>query len=215
MDLARVYLDKDVLRRLAGVQDEYLLIRVKLKDPATAAAVKSDFAGRFPEFLTTTWEDHRADYLRAVNNEKVLLAIVLSFIVLLGGFIILATLTLTVVEKTKDIGVLSALGATRRGVLHIFVGNGLLMGVLGSLLGIGLGWLFTENVNAIKDFLAERMGIQIFPADIYLFREIPTIWDWGNVAWIAGGSLLIALLAAFVPAARAARMDPVRALRYE
>jgi len=215
LDATRIYLDKDVLRRIARIKDEYHVIRVKLKNPHDAKELKKDFNERFPDFFTATWEDHRADYLRAVNNEKVLLAIVLSFIVLLGGFIILATLTLTVVEKTRDIGVLSALGATRGGVRGLFVGNGLLIGVLGALLGVGLGALFQDNVNTIKDFLSEVMHIEIFPSDIYLFREIPTIWDWGTVAWIAGGSILMAFVAGLIPAMRAARMDPVKALRHE
>ncbi len=215
LDATRLYFDQATLRKVAGIQDEYHVIRVKLRDPDTSQAVKSDFQQRFPSFETTVWQDHRRQYLRAVNNEKVLLMIVLSFIVLLGGFIILATLTLTVVEKTRDIGVLAALGANRSGILSLFVGTALLIGTIGALFGVGLGWLFTDNVNTIKDFLANRMGIQIFPADIYLFREIPTVWDWSSVLWIAGGSVLMAVAAGVVPALRAARMDPVRALRYE
>ncbi len=215
LDRTRIYMDIDTLRRVANIQDEYHVIRVKLRDSTQAAQVKADFGQEFPEFETTVWSDHRRQYLRAVENEKVMLAIVLSFIVLLGGFIILATLSLTVVEKTRDIGVLGALGADRGGVLSLFVGTGMLMGVLGSALGVGLGWLFTSNVNGIKDFLDHRLGIQVFPSDIYLFREIPTVWDWTTVAWIVGGSLAMALVAGLIPAMRAARMDPVRALRYE
>lgn len=215
LDLGRVFMERGRLADVAHIDDPYHSIRVKLKDHRDAAQVKQDFTKQYPDFQTTIWQDHRRQYLRAVNNEKVLLLIVLSFIVLLGGFIILATLTLTVVEKTKDIGVLAALGSTRRGILSLFVGTALLIGVMGSLLGVGLGWLFTSNVNAIKDFLAERMGVQIFPADIYLFREIPTIWDWPAIAWIVGGSILMSLVAGLIPALRAARMDPVRALRYE
>ena len=165
LDATRIYFDKDVLRRkmLGDIEDEYHQIRVKLKDPSQAKQLKQDFREKFPFFFTATWQDHRADYLRAVNNEKVLLAIVLSFIVLLGGFIILATLTLTVVEKTRDIGVLGALGATRSGIRSLFVGNGLLIGIVGAVLGVGLGALFQDNVNGIKNFLADSMGIEIFP----------------------------------------------------
>jgi lipoprotein-releasing system permease protein len=215
MDASRMFMDIDRLRRVAGLVDEYHQIRVKLHDYEDALAVKRDFQRDYPDFLVQTWEDQRRQYLKAVNNEKVLLVIVLSFIVLLGGFIILATLTLTVVEKTKDIGVLAALGASRTGILRLFLGNGLLIGVLGAVLGLGLGYWFTSNVNAIKDFLDEKMGIQIFPADIYLFRDIPTIWSWPTVFWIMGGSIMVAFFAGLFPALRAARMDPVKALRYE
>jgi lipoprotein-releasing system permease protein len=215
LDGTQLYMDIATLRRVARIDDAYHVIRVKLKDPNQAEAVKADFKERFPRFETTVWTDHRRDYLRAVENEKVMLAIVLSFIVLLGGFIILATLSLTVVEKTRDIGILGALGANHGGVLSLFVGTGMLIGVIGAALGVGLGYLFTSNVNAIKDFLADKMGVQIFPADIYLFREIPTVWSWPTVGWIVGGSLFMALVAGLIPAIRAARMDPVKALRYE
>jgi ABC-type lipoprotein release transport system permease subunit len=214
VDVSRVFVRREALGRITGIEEEYQEIRVRLADPEARDAWKARFVRRYPEFQTETWEDQRRQYLRAVNNEKVMLVIVLSFIVLLGGFIILATLTLTVVEKTKDIGVLSALGASPQGILSIFLGNGFLIGVIGSLIGLGLGGLFVANVNAIKSGL-ESIGVQIFPHDIYLFREIPTVWSWGNVLWIVGGSIAVAFLAGLLPALRAARMDPVRALRYE
>ena len=215
MDVRRVYFDIDNLRDMADLQDEYHTIRVKLKDPADAMDVREALANRFPDYAVTVWQQHRADFLKAVNNEKVLLAIVLSFIVLLGGFTILATLTLTVVEKTKDIGVISALGATRGGVRGLFVGNALLIGTLGALLGVGLGRLVVDNANVIKDKLSEWFGIDIFPPEIYLFREIPTVWDWQGILWIVSGSIITAFVAGMIPAWRASRMDPVKALRYE
>jgi ABC-type lipoprotein release transport system permease subunit len=214
VDLSRIFVRREALGRITGIEEEYQEIRVRLADPESRDLWKARFTQRYPEFETETWEDQRRQYLRAVNNEKVMLVIVLSFIVLLGGFIILATLTLTVVEKTKDIGVLSALGASPQGILSIFLGNGFLIGVIGSLIGLVLGGLFVANINAIKSGL-ESIGVQIFPHDIYLFREIPTVWSWGNVLWIVGGSVAVAFLAGLLPALRAARMDPVRALRYE
>ena len=214
MDHARVFMERRVLARLARL-DPYQIIRVKLEDGQEAADAKMIFYREFPGFAPQTWRDQRRQYLKAVANEKVLLVIVLSFIVLLGGFIILATLTLTVVEKTRDIGVLTALGAHRSGVLSMFLGTGLLIGVIGSIVGLFLGWLFTKNVNGIKDFLEDNFGIQIFPPDIYLFDQIPTVWHWPTVFWIMGGSILVSFFAGFIPALRAARMDPVKALRYE
>jgi lipoprotein-releasing system permease protein len=165
-------------------------------------------------FGVQTWEQVRAEYLRAVNTEKVMLLVVLSFIVLLAGFTILATLTLTVVEKTKDIGVVKALGGTTGGILSIFLRSGLLIGLVGGALGVVLGLFVTAHANTINRTL-ESMGIPIFPPNVYLFREIPTHVDPASVAGIAIGSAVIAFLAGLLPALRAARMDPVNALRYE
>ncbi len=213
-DRSRLILRRADLVSMARLRAPYEALRVWIGDYARAPEVKASLLARVPGVSVQTWEEQREDFLRAVKTEKVLLVIVLSFIVLLGGFIILATLTLTVVEKTRDIGVLAALGASRAGILSIFLRNGLFIGVLGSLLGLGLGGLFVVNINGVKRFF-ESIGIQLFPPDIYLFTEIPTVWSWVSVVTIMGGSVLVAFLAGLVPALRAARLDPIVALRHE
>jgi lipoprotein-releasing system permease protein len=195
---------------------EYLQVNVKLDDFEHASAVKESLAARIGHsFIVETWEDQKADFLQAVNQEKVLLVIVLSFIVLLGGFIILATLTLTVVEKTRDIGIVGALGASRMGILTIFIWNGLLIGIIGSICGLALGAWFTAHVDDVKDFLKNWFNIDIFPPNIYHFRSIPTEWNWPSVLMIMAGSVVMAFFAGLLPAMRAARLDPIKALRYE
>jgi lipoprotein-releasing system permease protein len=189
-------------------------VRVRIGSYDEAPAVKAAIAPRFQGFRVQTWEDLRAEYLAAVNTEKVMLLVVLSFIVLLGGFTILATLTLTVVEKTRDIGLMKALGGTTGGVLSLFARSGLLIGVLGGVLGLGLGLYVTHHVNTIKDGL-EKIGIRVFPPNIYLFREIPTRVDVASVAGIVLGAIGVAFLSGLPPALRAARMDPATALRHE
>lgn len=215
-DNVRLYVDIAALRRLGKIEDEYLQVNVRLDDYEVADSVKEALAGRFTNlFFVQTWEDQKATFLAAVNQEKVLLVIVLSFIVLLGGFIILATLTLTVVEKTKDIGVVAALGASRRGILSVFLFNGLLIGLIGAVLGLGLGYWFTANVDGVRAFIANTFGHDLFPPSIYHFRSVPVIWSWPSVFTIMGGSVMIAFLAGLLPALRAARLDPIAALRYE
>jgi lipoprotein-releasing system permease protein len=213
-DLRRLYLQRDFLREAAKIDPEYMELRVRIGSFDEAASVKARLAPAFPGFRVQTWEDLRADYLRAVNTEKVMLMVVLSFIVLLGGFTILATLTLTVVEKTRDIGLLKALGATTSGILTLFLGSGLLIGVLGGLLGLGLGLWFTAHVNDVRVAL-ESVGVHVFPPDIYLFREIPTRVDVPSVAGIVLGAMAVAFLSGLPPALRAASMDPATALRHE
>jgi lipoprotein-releasing system permease protein len=221
-DAQRLFLRRTDLVPLAKLSEPYQELRVWLTDYEAALDVKHDILERRKaasptgesDLTVETWEEQREDFLRAVKTEKVLLVIVLSFIVLLGGFIILATLTLTVVEKTRDIGVLAALGASRAGILSIFLRNGLFIGLIGAALGLGLGALLVSNLNGIKDFF-DSIGIQLFPPDIYLFTEIPTVWDWATILTILGGSVGVAFFAGLVPALRASRLDPVVALRHE
>ncbi len=213
-DEARFYLDRKTLVANERLPSEYDEVRVALKDYDKAAKVKRDLLERLSGFDVKTWEEIQEVFVKAINNEKVMLLVVLSFIVMLAGFTILATLTLTVVEKTRDIGVVKALGGTTMGILSIFLRSGLLIGVVGSLLGLGLGLFVTDHVNGIKDGL-EKVGIRIFPPDVYFFREIPTHLDPTQIGFIVVGSILLSFLAGFPPALRAGRMDPVVALRHE
>jgi lipoprotein-releasing system permease protein len=213
-DRTRFLFRRQDLVEICGLKSPWHELRVWIEDYEQAEHVKADLQRLHPELSIETWEDQRADFLRAVKTEKALLVIVLSFIVLLGGFIILATLTLIVVEKTRDIGVLAALGATRSGILSIFLRNGLIVGIIGAVLGLGLGALLVDNLDNIKDWFAAR-GIHLFPPDIYLFTEVPTVWDWPTVGVILAGSVAVAFLAGLLPALRAARLDPIVALRHE
>jgi len=162
-----------------------------------------------------TWQERRRPLLRAVNNEKFLLAFVLFFIVLVGCFTIFATLTMTVVEKTRDIGVLRALGATASGIMGIFLLNGALVGIVGAGLGYGVGLYVAHNVDPIRLFLRDTFGWDIFPANIYLFDTLPSHVDHAAAAMFAIAAAVAAVAAALYPSFRAARLRPVDALRYE
>jgi lipoprotein-releasing system permease protein len=195
--------------------DDYMRAR-EMRGPVAAAAGRIDpRIARDPDYFVQTWEERQHNLLRAVNNEKFLLAFVLFFIVVVACFTIFATLTMTVVEKTRDIGVLRALGATPGGICSIFMLNGTLVGGLGAGLGYGAGLLVAHNVNGVRAFLLNWFGWDIFPADIYLFDEIPTHIDHAAALWFAVGAAVCAVVFAVVPSVRAARLRPVTALRYE
>jgi lipoprotein-releasing system permease protein len=136
-------------------------------------------------------------------------------IIAVAGFGILAIFSMIVTEKTRDIGILKALGASNGGVLRIFLGYGLLLGAVGAGLGTLLGLSITNNINAIEHFISNTTGREIFDRSIYYFNEIPTDVQFWSIALVNLGSMGIAVVFSVLPALRAAWLHPVRALRYE
>ncbi len=120
-----------------------------------------------------------------------------------------------VVEKTKDIGIMKALGAPSSGVMSIFIGYGFSLGLVGSGVGMVGGLLFVANINKIAALIETVTGQEVFDPTVYYFQSIPTIVDPQTVVGVVAGAVTIAVLASVLPALRAARLHPVRALRYE
>ena len=193
------------------------MLKIKLKDYSKADEVIERLQAVFPpgEFQIYTWEQKRAPILQAVEVESAILNVLLFLIIAVAGFGILAIFYMIVVEKTRDIGVLKALGASSRGVMSIFLSYGLSLGVVGSGVGVVLGLLFVYYINQIEALLSKITGKKVFDETIYYFDSIPTLVSPLMVVWVALGAMTIAVLASVLPARRAARLDPVRALRYE
>lgn len=162
-----------------------------------------------------TWRDHQMVLLQAVETETRILNVLLFMIIAVSGFGILAIFYTIVVEKTKDIGILKALGASSAGVMGIFLMYGLALGIVGAGMGCVAGLLFVWNINEIADLLSWAMGYPVFNPDVYFFYEIPYDVNPLTVIWIVVGALAIAVLASVFPAWRASRLQPVDSLRYE
>jgi len=180
--------------------------------PQTAARQLQQVLG--PEFRVTTWMDD-SPLMLAVLVEKNVMLYILFFIVIVAAFGITCTLITFIVMKTREIGLLKALGASHRQVLWVFLGQSLVVSVCGVLAGVGLGLTAIAYRNEFLDFLRRLTGFELFPASIYGFDRLPALVIPGDVAIICGGSLLICLLAAAFPARHASRLDPVEALRHE
>ncbi len=166
-------------------------------------------------FRVYTWEQKQGALLGAVSIEQGILNILLFFIIAVAGFGILAIFSMIVVEKTRDIGVLKALGASTAGIRGIFLGYGLLLGAVGSGVGMAGGLLFVRYINEIEQALSTVMHRRVFDDTIYYFDKIPTIVQPVTLFWIVAGAMAIAVTASIWPAQRAASLHPVRALRYE
>jgi lipoprotein-releasing system permease protein len=190
-------------------------IQIRLKPGADADAVCNKLRAEFPNYAISTWREKQGPLLAAVQMESAVLNILLFMIIAVAGFGILATFFMIVVEKTRDIGILKSLGASSRGILGIFLSYGLSLGVVGSGVGMVLGLVFVRYINTIRTGLEWLTGQKVFDPAIYYFYKIPTIVEPATVAWIVGGTLVIAVMASILPALRAAMLHPVEALRYE
>jgi lipoprotein-releasing system permease protein len=224
-DSSHVYVPLERLQFLRGVGDgkgrgAVNQIQLKTRPGADLDAVRLRVQNALDRmrpmfFRVSTWEQKQGPLLAAVAVEQNILNMLLFFIIAVAGFGILAIFSMIVVEKTRDIGVLKALGASTGGVRGIFLGYGMLLGLVGSGVGMAGGLLFVCYINTIERWLSKVTGRKVFDDTIYYFSEIPTLVEPATVAWIVGGALLIAVAASVWPAQRAARLHPVRALRYE
>ncbi len=200
-----------------------ILVRVKegvaLED---AHRVVSEYctlfvAGRtdMPGVYTYTWEDQHANLLNAVQNEKALITVLFVIISIVAVVMVATIFYMIVLEKTRDIGVLRAIGASRLGIANIFLGYGLTIGVIGAALGVALGVTFVYNLNELQAVLDAWFGWRMWNPQTYYFDEIPEQVDYAEAAFIACGAVVSSLAGALIPAALAARLDPVESLRYE
>jgi lipoprotein-releasing system permease protein len=217
-DSQYVFVPLSYLQHLRSLPDQVTSIQIKLKDYRDAEKVVESLETLFPPngiMRVETWEQKQGPLLAAIRVEKGILNVLLFLIIGVAGFGILAIFTMIVAEKTRDIGILKALGASNGGVMKIFLGYGLLLGVVGAWLGTLLGMTLTNHINEVEKFLSRITGQDIFPRDIYYFNQIPTDMQLWMVALVDVGAVAIAVLSSVLPALRAAMLHPVRALRYE
>ncbi|HZT21639.1 MAG TPA: FtsX-like permease family protein, partial [Verrucomicrobiae bacterium] len=168
-----------------------------------------------PRYKITTWMQENSAILGALVVEKNVMFYLLFFIVLVAALCILSAQITFVVQKTREIGMLKALGATHGQISGIFLGQSAIVGALGVLAGYGLGRLALTYRNEFLDFMRRATGWELFPASIYGFNQLPALITPRDLAVICLSSFIICVLGGVIPAFRAGKLKPVEALRYE
>jgi lipoprotein-releasing system permease protein len=161
------------------------------------------------------WQQANSSLFNAVEIERNVMFLILTLIIVVAAFNIISSMIMMVKDKGRDIAILRTMGASRAAILRIFVLSGASIGVVGTVAGLLLGVVFTRNLEAIRQALQKVIGTDLFAAEIYFFTRIPARLDTGEVAAVVLMALALSFLATLYPSWRAARLDPVEALRYE
>ena len=201
---------------IVGLDDAVSAVRFRADDVMQAPAIAAGLADRLGrEIVTSDWTTENESYFRAIRLEKMMMSLILSLIIGVAAFNIVASLVMVVTDKTNDIAVLRTLGMRAGGIVRVFFIQGAMIGWMGVFVGVLLGVVLAVNVPTIVPYLEQLMGFQIMPGDVYYVSRIPSELESRDVVIIAVAAFILTSLATLYPARRAALVNPAAALRYE
>ncbi|HUT40201.1 MAG TPA: lipoprotein-releasing ABC transporter permease subunit, partial [Gammaproteobacteria bacterium] len=195
--------------KLFRLDDAVSGLRLKIDDVFDAPVVVRQLAAQLPgDYRLEDWSRKHANFFRAVKTEKRVMFIILTLIVAVAAFNIVSTLIMVVTDKRSDIAILRTLGVTPRSIMMIFIIQGVVIGVLGTALGVAGGVGLALNIESIVPAIERLFNVQFLAADVYYISEVPSELHWNDVWIMASVALLLSLLATLYPAWRAARTHP-------
>ncbi|AFW01998.1 multidrug ABC transporter substrate-binding protein [Gluconobacter oxydans] len=193
------------------------LIQVSTNDPSNVQSTRQAIAQRLddPRLRVLDWTQSANGFLDAVTVEQNVMFLILTLIILVAAFNVISSLIMMVKDKTRDIAVLRTLGASRGAIMRIFLMNGAFVGIVGTAAGSALGIAFALNIERIRQWLQSLTGTNLFNPEVYFLERLPAKLVWSQVGEVIAMSLVLSLLATLYPSWRAARTDPIEALRHE
>ena len=211
-----VYMPLPAAQAFFNQDGQASVIELFLKDPEKIDAVRDAIQAAVDRpVLMTDWRERNRTFFDALNVERNVMFIILTLIVLVAALNVISGLIMLVKDKSHDIAILRTMGATRGAIMRIFLITGASIGVAGTFAGFLLGLAVADNVEPIRQFLNRLLHANLFPAELYFLSRLPSVVDPRDVASVVGMTLVLSILATLYPSWRAAKLDPVEALRYE
>ncbi len=215
-DLTNIFMPLEEAQLYFNMGDRVTAIETMVTDPDRIRALAPAIAkAAGPGMRVTTWQDLDSSLFGAIEVERNVMFLILSLIILVAALNIVSGLIMLVKDKSSDIAILRTMGASRGAVMRIFLIAGASIGIVGTLTGFILGVAFCSNIETIRQFLSRLSGTTLFDPTIYFLDHMPAQMDSGEVTAVVIMALSLTLLATLYPSWRAARLDPVEALRYE
>lgn len=215
-DRAFIFMPLEQAQLFFGKEGVWDVIELKVEEPDRVGELIQpvrEASGR--SAIVSDWRDRLAAFWGALKVERVAMSIILGLVVAIAALNIISGIVMLVKNKTRDIAILRTVGASQSSMLRIFFIAGAAIGVAGTITGLVLGLVFCLNIGAIQHFLEWVLGVQLFNADVYMLDSIPAEVDAMDVVWVTLWSVFMSCVASLLPSWRAAKMDPVEALRYE
>jgi len=215
-DSSFIFMPLEAAQLMFRLPDRVTDLQVMLKDPDQVPQVSQMIRKVAGDSLRIyDFQRANASLFSAVQVERNVMFLILTLIILVAAFNVISSLIMLVKDKSRDIAILRTMGATRGMIMRIFFLSGAAVGVIGTFAGVALGLAFALNIEAIRQFLQKFTGTDLFNSEIYFLSQLPAKVDVGEVLLVVAMALGLSFLATIYPSWRAARLDPVEALRYE